>query len=128
VTIRVGLADDQALVRAGFRMIVESHPDMEVAGEAADGQEAIELVRRERHEHHRNAVAQRRQLPRRLLLPRRWVRLQGEAPRPEPSDPRRDLTTLSHRNPRLPQAGCCSTRGYLTRRPENVGTSSLDKP
>jgi DNA-binding NarL/FixJ family response regulator len=48
VTIRVGLADDQALVRAGFRMIVESQPDMEVAGEAADGQEAIDLVRRER--------------------------------------------------------------------------------
>jgi len=46
--IRVGLADDQALVRAGFRMIVESQPGMEVAGEAADGQEAIELVRRER--------------------------------------------------------------------------------
>ena len=48
MTIRVGLADDQALVRAGFRMIVQSHPGMEVAGEAADGQEAIELVRRER--------------------------------------------------------------------------------
>src|SRR4029077_17481162 len=47
VTIRVALADDQALVRAGFRMIVESRPGMEVAGEAADGQEAIELVRRE---------------------------------------------------------------------------------
>jgi len=46
--IRVGLADDQALVRAGFRMIVESRPGMEVAGEAADGHEAIELVRRER--------------------------------------------------------------------------------
>lgn len=45
--IRVALADDQALVRAGFRMIVESQPDMEVAGEASDGQEAIELVRRE---------------------------------------------------------------------------------
>jgi DNA-binding NarL/FixJ family response regulator len=48
MTIRVGLADDQALVRAGFRMIVESQAGMEVAGEAADGQEAIELVRRER--------------------------------------------------------------------------------
>jgi DNA-binding NarL/FixJ family response regulator len=48
VTIRVGLADDQALVRAGFRMIVESRPGMEIAGEAADGHEAIELVRRER--------------------------------------------------------------------------------
>ncbi len=48
MTIRVGLADDQALVRAGFRMIVESRPGMEIAGEAADGREAIELVRRER--------------------------------------------------------------------------------
>ncbi len=36
------------MVRAGFRMIVESQPDLKVAGEAADGQEAIELVRRER--------------------------------------------------------------------------------
>ena len=48
MTIRIALADDQALVRAGFRMIVESQPGMEVVGEAADGQEAIELVRRER--------------------------------------------------------------------------------
>ena len=48
MTIRVGLADDQALVRAGFRMIVDSQPGMEVTGEAADGQQAIELVRRER--------------------------------------------------------------------------------
>jgi DNA-binding NarL/FixJ family response regulator len=48
MTISVALADDQALVRAGFRMIVGSEPDMEVAGEAADGQEAIDLVRRER--------------------------------------------------------------------------------
>ena len=46
--IRVAIADDQALVRAGFRMIIESQPDMQVAGEAADGQEAIDLVRRER--------------------------------------------------------------------------------
>ena len=46
--IRVGIVDDQAMVRAGFRMIVESQPDLKVAGEAADGQEAIELVRRER--------------------------------------------------------------------------------
>src|SRR5215467_3091346 len=46
--IRVSIADDQAMVRAGFRMIVESQEDMTVAGEAADGQEAIELVRRER--------------------------------------------------------------------------------
>jgi DNA-binding NarL/FixJ family response regulator len=46
--IRVALADDQALVRAGFRMIVESQPDMQVAGEAADGQAAVDLVKRER--------------------------------------------------------------------------------
>ena len=48
MTIRVAMADDQAMVRAGFRMIVESQPDMAFAGDAADGQEAIELVRRER--------------------------------------------------------------------------------
>ena len=48
MTIRVAIADDQALVRAGFRMIVQSQPEMEVAGEAADGQDAIELVGRER--------------------------------------------------------------------------------
>ncbi len=48
MTIRVALADDQTLVRAGFRMIVESQRDMAVAGEAADGREAVELVRRER--------------------------------------------------------------------------------
>ena len=46
--LRVVIADDQALVRAGFRMIVQSQPDMQVAGEAADGQEAIDLVQRER--------------------------------------------------------------------------------
>jgi DNA-binding NarL/FixJ family response regulator len=46
--IRVAIVDDQAMVRAGFRMIVESQPDMGIAGEAADGQEAIDLVRRER--------------------------------------------------------------------------------
>jgi DNA-binding NarL/FixJ family response regulator len=42
------MADDQAMVRAGFRMIVEAQADMAFAGEAADGQLAIELVRRER--------------------------------------------------------------------------------
>lgn len=44
--ISVAIADDQALVRAGFRMIVESQADMQVTGEAADGQEAVDLVRR----------------------------------------------------------------------------------
>ena len=46
--IKVALADDQALVRTGFRMIVQSQADMEVVGEAIDDQDAIELVRRER--------------------------------------------------------------------------------
>jgi len=46
--IRVAIVDDQVMVRAGFRMIVGSQTDMEVAGEAGDGQAAIELVRRER--------------------------------------------------------------------------------
>jgi DNA-binding NarL/FixJ family response regulator len=46
VTIRVVLADDQALVRGGFRMILDARPDIEVAGEAGDGDEAVALVER----------------------------------------------------------------------------------
>ena len=45
--IRVLVADDQQLVRAGFRVILDSEPDIEVVGEAADGVEAVELARRE---------------------------------------------------------------------------------
>jgi DNA-binding NarL/FixJ family response regulator len=45
VTIRVLLCDDQALVRSGFRLILESREDIEVVGEAEDGREAIELSR-----------------------------------------------------------------------------------
>ena len=40
--IRVLVADDQALVRGGFRMILDAQPDIEVTGEAADGREAVE--------------------------------------------------------------------------------------
>lgn len=43
--IRVLLADDQSLVRAGFRALLDAQPDIEVAGEAADGGEALEQVR-----------------------------------------------------------------------------------
>ena len=39
------IADDQALVRGGFRMILEAEPDIEVVGEAEDGREAVALVR-----------------------------------------------------------------------------------
>lgn len=44
--IRVMLVDDQAMVRAGFRMIIESDPELNVVGDAADGREAIELAPR----------------------------------------------------------------------------------
>jgi DNA-binding NarL/FixJ family response regulator len=44
VSIKVVIADDQALVRGGFRMILDAREDIEVAGEAADGAEAIALV------------------------------------------------------------------------------------
>ncbi|MDQ1617322.1 MAG: hypothetical protein QOJ60_3261 [Actinomycetota bacterium] len=42
--IRVMVVDDQALVRAGFRMILEAEPDLVVAGEAADGEQAVALI------------------------------------------------------------------------------------
>ena len=42
--IRVLIADDQALVRGGFRMILESRDDLDVVGEAADGAEAVDLT------------------------------------------------------------------------------------
>lgn len=43
--IRVLLADDQSLVRAGFKALLDAQPDIEVAGEAADGEEALREVR-----------------------------------------------------------------------------------
>jgi DNA-binding NarL/FixJ family response regulator len=46
MSVRVLLADDQALVRAGFRMILESQPDIEVVGEAEDGEQAVVTARR----------------------------------------------------------------------------------
>jgi DNA-binding NarL/FixJ family response regulator len=48
MSIRVVVADDQTLVRAGFRLLVDSASDLEVVGEAVDGAEAVELARRER--------------------------------------------------------------------------------
>jgi DNA-binding NarL/FixJ family response regulator len=46
--IRVLLADDQALIRAGFRLILDAASDLEVVGEASDGAEAVRLARCER--------------------------------------------------------------------------------
>jgi DNA-binding NarL/FixJ family response regulator len=46
MTIRVAIADDQALVRGGFRMILDARDDIEVVGEASDGAEAVALVER----------------------------------------------------------------------------------
>ncbi|MFE4696991.1 response regulator [Streptomyces sp. NPDC056738] len=48
MTIRVVLADDQALLRSAFRVLVDSEPDMEVVGEAADGAQAVAVTREER--------------------------------------------------------------------------------
>jgi DNA-binding NarL/FixJ family response regulator len=46
--IRVVVADDQALVRLGLKVLLESEDDVELAGEAEDGRAAVDLVRRER--------------------------------------------------------------------------------
>jgi DNA-binding NarL/FixJ family response regulator len=50
VTTRVLIVDDQSLVRAGFRLILESQPDFAVIGEAPDGEQAVALARRHRPE------------------------------------------------------------------------------
>jgi DNA-binding NarL/FixJ family response regulator len=44
MSARIFLVDDQALVRAGFRMLIEAQPDMEVVGEAGDGRAALEAL------------------------------------------------------------------------------------
>ncbi len=46
--IRVAVADDQALVRSGFAVLLRSADDIDVVGEASDGREAVELARRAR--------------------------------------------------------------------------------
>jgi DNA-binding NarL/FixJ family response regulator len=48
MTIRVLLADDQALLRGTFKLLINAQADMEVVGEAANGREAVELARSER--------------------------------------------------------------------------------
>ncbi len=46
MTIRVALVDDQQMVRAGFRMVIDSQPDLTVVGEAGDGESAVRLLER----------------------------------------------------------------------------------
>jgi DNA-binding NarL/FixJ family response regulator len=46
LTTRVVIADDQSMVRRGFRMIIDSEPDMEVVGEAGDGEQAVSACTR----------------------------------------------------------------------------------
>lgn len=48
MTVRVLLADDQALIRSGFRALINAAPDLEVVGEAADGAQAVDLARQTR--------------------------------------------------------------------------------
>ena len=45
MSVRVLIADDQAMVRAGFRLILKPHQDIEVVGEAGDGREAVDTAR-----------------------------------------------------------------------------------
>jgi DNA-binding NarL/FixJ family response regulator len=46
MSVRVLIADDQSLVRAGFRLVLENHPDLEVVGEASNGHEAVHSAAR----------------------------------------------------------------------------------
>jgi len=48
MTVHIVIADDQAVVRAGFRTILEAEPDLRVVGEAADGAQAVRTVRQAR--------------------------------------------------------------------------------
>ncbi len=58
--IRVLLADDQALVRGGFRSILDGQPDIDVVGEASDGAEAIDLA----HQHDPDVILMDIRMPR----------------------------------------------------------------
>ena len=48
MSVRVLLADDQALLRAGFRVLIDSAPDLQVVAEASNGRQAVDLARSSR--------------------------------------------------------------------------------
>jgi len=108
VTIRVVLADDQAMVRVGFRMILEAGGDIEVMGEAEDGEHAVATTRKLRpdvvlmHRHRVAAGTRRRRRNRRPTRPRHQSHL---ARRPHDD---------AH-SPRLPsqESAVTPTRQYL---------------
>jgi DNA-binding NarL/FixJ family response regulator len=76
--IRIVLVDDQELVRAGFRMVLEAQPDMHVVGEAGDGLAAIDLAARL----HADVMVMDARMPRLDgVEATRRIRLAGERPR-----------------------------------------------
>ena len=75
--IRIVLVDDQELVRAGFRMVLEAQPDMHVVGEAGDGLAAIDLAGRL----HADVMVMDARMPRLDgVEATRRIRLAGERP------------------------------------------------
>jgi len=77
--IRVLIADDQALVRGGFRSILEGQPDLEVVGEAEDGAQAVEMARA----HHPDVVVMDIRMPRMdgIAATRELLAGPGDSPR-----------------------------------------------
>jgi YesN/AraC family two-component response regulator len=81
MSIRLLIADDQALVRAGFRMILDAEPDLEIAGEATNGAEAVQRARELR--------------PDVVLMDIRMPEVDGIGPRARSPPPRRPARSPS---------------------------------
>ena len=103
MTVRVVLADDQALLRKGFRMILEAEDDIEIVGEAADGADAVRLV--ELYEPDVVLMDVRMPVLDGIEATRAITRLGRRDPRPHPHDvrPRRvRLQRPARRGQRIP--------------------------